>query len=94
MEEIVEEEKEKEFKPLNNNKINGEKVEIVVRTIGPARPSRLQVPSPIKVSLFPSLFLSFPIWVFFLSSFLSFNLEEKKKKIQFLAIFKFEKNVY
>ncbi|PON56874.1 Ubiquitin domain containing protein [Trema orientale] len=52
MREIIEEEEEEEekFKPLNDNKINEEKkVEIVVRTVGPARPSRLQVPSSIKV---------------------------------------------
>lgn len=59
MGEIVEEEENVELKPLNDNKINGgedpnkekKTVEIVVRTVGPARPSRLHVPSPIKVSL-------------------------------------------
>ncbi|PON57086.1 Ubiquitin domain containing protein [Parasponia andersonii] len=50
MREIIEEEEEEKFKPLNDNKINEEKkVEIVVRTVGPARPSCLQVPSSIKV---------------------------------------------
>ena len=53
MEEIVDDE---ELKPLNDNGIDGNnKVEIVVRTVGPARPSRLHVPSPIKVSLSLSL---------------------------------------
>ncbi|XP_062073687.1 uncharacterized protein LOC133777940 isoform X2 [Humulus lupulus] len=51
MGEIVKEDEEEELKPLNDNKIcaDGKKVEIVIRTVGPARPSRLHVPSPIKV---------------------------------------------
>ncbi|EXB99771.1 hypothetical protein L484_023302 [Morus notabilis] len=55
MGEIVE---KKGLKPINDNDINGDDdpktttkntVEIVVRTVGPARPSRLRVPSSIKV---------------------------------------------
>ncbi|KAL5550917.1 hypothetical protein UlMin_001093 [Ulmus minor] len=54
MEEIVEEE---EVKLIKNDNVNGDeeskkkkrKVEIIVKTVGPARPCRLQVPSPIKV---------------------------------------------
>lgn len=60
MDEIVE---EQELMPISKKNIdNGEeefqkKVEIVVRTIGPAPPSRLRVPSPIRVRIScPSLF--------------------------------------
>ncbi|KAM6557470.1 hypothetical protein CsatB_004489 [Cannabis sativa] len=51
MGEIVEEDEE-ELKPLNHNKIHADKnkVEILIRTVGPARPSRLHVPSSIKVN--------------------------------------------
>ncbi|KAF4404319.1 hypothetical protein G4B88_014775 [Cannabis sativa] len=51
MGEIVEEDEE-ELKPLNHNKIHSDKnkVEILIRTVGPARPSRLHVPSSIKVN--------------------------------------------
>ena len=50
---VKEDEEEEELKPLNDNKIYADrkKVEIVIRTVGPARPSRLHVPSPIKVRL-------------------------------------------
>lgn len=59
MGEIIEEDEEEELKPINNNNNGGREplnmVEIVVRTIGPTRPSRLQVPSHIKVRLLPSI---------------------------------------
>lgn len=49
MDEIVEEEELIPFNTYNGEEKFQNKVEIVVRTIGPARPSRLQVPSSIRV---------------------------------------------
>ena len=54
MEEIVDDD---ELKPLCDHGDHS-KVEILVRTVGPARPTRLLVPSPIPVSLSLSLHFS------------------------------------
>lgn len=83
MEEIVEEEEVNVSKggvvELHNNiSNNNNTVEIILRTIGPARPSRLRVPSPIKVRfippffLFPSLFINFHSFKFFNLKFANF----------------------
>ena len=69
MEEIVEEEEVNVSKggvvelhnSININN-NNNTVEIILRTIGPARPSRLRVPSPIKVRFIPPFLFSFFIY--------------------------------
>ena len=66
MEEIVEEEEVNVSKggivELHNNISNNNTVEIILRTIGPARPSRLRVPSPIKVRFIPPFLFSIFIY--------------------------------